>query len=144
MKRLLVVLSFCFSVMILHAQYYQHLNVPVQVGSHLLKYPWVGGMNNPQFSECDLNHDGIQDLFVFDRTGKKVYTFINNGTANTIDYVYAPHYEKNFPHMRNWALLEDFNCDGIADIFTDTTLGIRVFKGYYDGNNELQFQVVQY
>jgi hypothetical protein len=60
------------------------------------KFPWVGGFNNAQFSEVDLNGDGLQDLFVFDRAGNKTYTFLNNGTAGTFDYIYAPQFEAVF------------------------------------------------
>lgn len=141
MKTYFLLFVLLLSFKISEAQFYQHFNVPVQYGNHLLQYAWVGGLNNPQFGECDLNHDGINDLMIYDRTGAKVYTFLNNGTPNTVDYTYAPHYEKNFPHIRSWGVLQDFNCDGIADLFVDTTLGIKVYKGYYDGSNELHFNL---
>lgn len=101
--------------------------------------PWVGGLNNPQFSEADLNNDGILDLVIFDRTGDRLLTFSNSGMANNVDYNYAPIFEKNFPKMDSWCLLLDFNCDNIEDIFTHTTLGTKVYKGYYNADNELCF-----
>lgn len=110
-----------------------------------MKYPWAGGLNNAQFSAVDLNNDGITDLFIFDRAGNKVYTFINHGTPNTVDYTYEPGYESNFPKMENWALLLDYNCDGIADIFTFTNnpaTGIRVFSGSYGADNKILFQLI--
>ncbi len=109
-----------------------------------LKYAWAGGLNNAQFSAVDLNGDGVQDLFIFDRTGDKVYTFLNGGTANTIDYTYAPEFESHFPLLENWALLVDYNCDNVQDIFTFTNnpaTGIRVFRGFYDGANTIQFVI---
>ena len=39
-------------------------------------YAWAGGMDYCQFSNIDLNFDGVQDLFVFDRTCNKVLTFL--------------------------------------------------------------------
>ena len=108
------------------------------------KFPMAGGFNNPQFSAVDLNGDGVQDLFVFDRSGNEIYTFINGGTLNTIDYSYAPEYESHFPVLANWALLVDYNCDGAADIFTYTNYpaaGIKVYDGYYDENNTIQFSL---
>jgi len=42
----------------------------------ILKNPWAGGLNFLQVSDIDLNYDGIMDLFVFDRTGNKVSTFV--------------------------------------------------------------------
>ncbi|MBL4578584.1 MAG: hypothetical protein JKX74_08930, partial [Flavobacteriales bacterium] len=32
-----------------------------------LKNPWAGGLNSPQFSQIDLNGDGIKDLFIYER-----------------------------------------------------------------------------
>ncbi len=88
---------------------------------------WVGGLNAPQFSVIDLNNDGIKDLFVFDRSGNKSLTFLNGGTPNTIDYTYAPQYERYFPAIRSWCLLRDFNADGKEDIFTSVPGGIKVY-----------------
>ncbi|HRI28074.1 MAG TPA: T9SS type A sorting domain-containing protein [Chitinophagales bacterium] len=128
--------------------FYRRTDVPVTAGGALLKYPWTGGLNNPQFSEADLNNDGIQDLVIFDRSSETFYTFLNGGTPNQTDYTYAPQYEAFFPALKNWALLTDFDCDGIADLFTgtvsaDALLGdaIRVFKGQYTANNELTFSL---
>lgn len=95
----------------------------------VLKFPWAGGLNAPQFSEIDLNADGILDLFIFDREGSKVLTFINGGTKGKVDYTYAPEYEGAFPPMVEFALLVDYNNDSKQDIFThDGGGGIRVFK----------------
>src|SRR4051812_23026413 len=60
--------------------------IPVKENGNWLKMPWVGGHNYCQFSDIDINLDGIKDLFVFDRTGYKVTTYINGGTPNTVDY----------------------------------------------------------
>ncbi|HAP01125.1 MAG TPA: hypothetical protein DCQ93_04295 [Bacteroidetes bacterium] len=124
------------------AQYFPNYELPLLKGTVPYKMPWVGGLNNPQFSAADLNEDGIKDLVIFDRTGNKLLTFLNGGTPNTVDYSYAPQYEKNFPVMENWCLLLDFNCDGIEDIFTEARpipSGISVYKGYYNSDSELCF-----
>ena len=57
-------------------------------GSDTLTNPWTGGFNAVQISKMDLNFDSLEDLFVFDRTGNKITTFINNGST----YSYAPEY----------------------------------------------------
>ncbi len=121
------------------AQYFPNYDIELLKGTIPYKMPWVGGLNNPQFSAADLNDDGILDLVIFDRTGKRLMTFTNSGTNNAIDYNYAPKFEKNFPKMDSWCLMLDFNCDNIEDIFTHTTLGTKVFKGYYNSDDELCF-----
>lgn len=103
------------------------------LNNELLKHAWSGGLNAPQFSNIDLNDDGIQDLFVFDRDGDRVLTFINGGQSGVVDYTYAPEYEKFFPSMTDWALLVDYNNDGKADIFTYNSAGIKVFKNTSSG-----------
>ena len=125
-------LSTCLTIMLLSAsvafgQYGPNHTIPGYLGGTPLRYPWAGGLNNPQFSSADIDHDGLNDLVVFDRAGSKLYTFRNNGGAYPNNYDYAPRFETNFPEMDSWCLLTDFNCDGTADIFTRTTLGIRVY-----------------
>jgi hypothetical protein len=89
---------------------------------------FAGGLEAPQFSAIDLNNDAIKDLFIFDRRGGKILTFINKGTPGQVSYTYAPQYEDFFPKLHNWVLLVDYNYDGKEDIFTLGSSGIRVFK----------------
>jgi hypothetical protein len=117
--------------------------VPVFVNSSPLLFPWAGGMNFCQFSDIDLNQDGILDLFVFDRSGNRVTTYINNGTANQVDYVLAPQYVSKFPLMHDWALLRDYNCDGKMDIFTCGIAGFSMYKNTSTLATGLQFQLVK-
>lgn len=77
----------------------------LSVNGDTLKNPWSGGFNSVQFSEIDLNLDGIKDLFVFDRTGNRISTFINAGQANQITYTHDPSYIQNFPKgLHDWVL----------------------------------------
>ena len=110
----------------------------------IFQYPWAGGMNSCQFGEVDMNMDGIKDLFVFDRQGDRVMTFVNGGTANTIDYEYAPQYIDNFPELYDWAILVDYNMDGKEDIFTYSKdyPGIMVYKNI--SGTELDFALEVY
>ena len=142
-KTLLIVS--CLLTMQSNAQMLYHLPIDMAENGQTLSLGDFGGLNNPQFSEADLNNDGINDLVIFDRTDDRFFTFINGGTANTVDYTYAPEYTENFPMVNKWALLRDYNCDGIMDLFarpTDPIDGIRVWKGSYTNNNQLTFTLV--
>jgi hypothetical protein len=116
------------------------------------KYAWAGGMDYCQFSNIDLNFDGIQDLFVFDRSNNKVLTFLQLNPTGTSNFVYAPQYESKFPEYNNiynayedeqflfsWVLLVDYNCDGKKDIFASRSGGIKVFKNTGNSTDGLSF-----
>lgn len=92
-----------------------------------LKNPWAGGFNSPQFSEVDIDRDGIKDIFVFDRTGNRKSCFINAGIPNQAIYTHAPEYNHLFPVLREWAILRDYNCDGKMDIFTYSSGGMAAY-----------------
>lgn len=118
-------------------------SILVRVSGSYLANPWAGGLNFIQMSSIDLNLDGKKDLFVFDRTGNKIRTFINNGTVGTPDYTYAPQYETKFPVLQEWALLVDYNCDGKEDIFSYSKVGggFDVYKNISTVSTGLQFQL---
>ncbi len=124
------------------AQSTRYDSIPVIISGDTLKNAWAGGLNSPQFSQIDLNGDGIKDLFIFERNGNIVKTFLNKGTPDSIDYVYAPEYEAKFPQMKNWALLVDYNCDGKEDIFTSVFSGIAVYRNDSDSINGLKFTLI--
>lgn len=119
-------------------------SIPVFINSNSLLFPWAGGLNFCQFSDIDLNQDGIMDLFVFDRSGNKIQTYINQGTPNQVDYILAPQYVSKFPRMHDWALLRDYNCDGKMDIFTYSIAGFSIYKNISTVATGLQFQLMQY
>ena len=135
---LFVTLQVCFA----QNAKYRVLSVPVVRNTLDLRDPWAGGLNSPQFSSIDLNHDNYMDLFVFDRVGDKVLTYLNNGNGTDSTYVYAPQYETLFPSdLNSWALIRDYNKDGIPDIFTHANAGSRVYKGSLE-QNVLRFNLV--
>ena len=122
----------------LSAQNLQRVQIPVSQNGVLLQNAFAGGMNAPQFSYADLNNDGLKDLVVFDRVGEVWKTYLNNGSNSDMPYTFAPEYIKNMPKCTYWALLRDYNCDGIADMFTNRPNGVRVYRGFYQ-NNQLKF-----
>lgn len=128
----------------------------VVVQGDTLLNAYAGGLDNPQFSSVDLNNDGVQDLFVFDRIPNNYGTyfchrlpFINVGSTHESRYIYAPEYENDFPSVDNFMLLRDYNCDGIKDIFAYEppslqpygVFGLKVYQGYYV-NNHIAFMPV--
>ncbi len=139
---LIAVLIYTFS----YAQNLQQQNLPFFENNKKLDLALTGGFNNPQFSEVDINNDGIQDLFVFDKTGDVPMYFMNKGTADQIDYHFAPDYAIDFPPVRSWVLLRDFNCDGIMDLFAHNQVpaGITVYQGYYDNDKIAYTKIVDY
>ena len=108
------------------AQYIPVNNISFIQWGQEIDAPLTGGFTAAQFSEIDINNDGKQDLFIFDRGGWNYLSLINNGEGN---YTYAPEYHNTFPKMEDWALLRDFNCDGIQDIFTYYIGSTKVYKG---------------
>lgn len=109
----------------------------------------TGGLNNPQFSAIDLDGDGVKDLVYFDRQGFVVVPFLNGGTANTVDYTYAPEYSYRFPKVERWMLLRDYNCDLLEDLFAykyDSNTGkvsITVYETSRDVQNKVEFTMVK-
>ncbi len=140
-----IVLAICF-LYSANAQVLTQQQITVEEGLALWN-PLSGGLNNPQFSEVDLNNDGINDLFIFDKDGDVVLTFENGGTPNQIDYTLNPELKVNFPEFKNWAMFRDYDLDGIMDLFCHSIVpgigGITVYKGSYDSNNILEFTLVQ-
>lgn len=118
-------------------------SIPVDQEGTPLKFPWAGGMDYCQFSNIDLDFDGDLDLFVFDRTCDKIMTFIQEGEAGEVNFQYAPEYEEQFPeNLVNWALLVDYDCDGLPDIFTSTLGGSKVFRNTGDAGSGHSFELI--
>ncbi|WP_242926512.1 T9SS type A sorting domain-containing protein [Pontibacter vulgaris] len=134
MKNLYLLLILYFSLSLYTSgqslpQFKLRHDVPVITPAGTLAMPWSGGLNTPQFSAIDLNKDGREDLFIFDRTQRKVFTYLAVQVAGSWKYTYKPEYEVYFPeNLEAWVLLRDYNCDGLKDIFTSSPLGIRVYR----------------
>lgn len=120
----------------LPAQILEPWTVPVTEGNDQLAHPFAGGLNNPQVSAFDFNRDGVQDLFVFDRTGNVILPFVKTDETGEANYQYHPEYAASFPALTNWVLLRDYNRDGVNDIFAYSDIpgidGIAVYTSRYD------------
>ena len=145
MRHLLLLLSVIIHIPIFSQHYSRVDSIYVKANGNWLKMPWAGGLNHCQFSDIDLDMDGIKDLVAFDRTGNKINTFINKGTPGQVDYASKPEYAKFFPHVESWMLLIDYNCDGKEDLFTfnyGTPSGVTVYKNT-STSTTLQFTLVK-
>ncbi len=138
---LLILLTFSVAA---QAPSLTRFTAPVTVEGQTLAWPFAGGLNNPQPSSADLDNDGDDDLYIFDRLGGAQLAF---RTETDGSLTYAPELTVNFPPLDAWALLRDYNGDGIMDIFaySDAIIdGIMVYQGYYDDDNLLAFNRYQF
>lgn len=125
------------------SQSFPEITFPVLEAGKVLAYPFAGGMNAPQFSQADLNADGIRDVVVFDRAGFSVQTWLGTAVPGDTGLVYAPQYAAVFPPVNSWMLLRDFDQDGAMDVFTaggddPEEPAIVIYKGYFN-NGVLAF-----
>lgn len=107
---------------------------------HCLLFPWSGGLNSIKISEIDLNRDGYKDLFIFEKNGNRILTFLNQGIADSSSFHFAPDYAHYFPKLHDWVILKDYNLDGKEDIFTYGLAGITLYKNI--SQNEPAFELV--
>ncbi|RMG79631.1 MAG: T9SS C-terminal target domain-containing protein [Bacteroidetes bacterium] len=140
-------LSLIFAATGASAQQFERFSAEVIQNGQTLPYPFTGGINTPQLSAPDLNADGVPDLYIFDRVGNVHLTFINMGTPDQTDYVFAPEYARRLPVCVNWVAMRDYNHDGAADLFThagnEGVSGVRVFKGHFEGDT-LAFERIEF
>ena len=127
-----------FLPLLLSAQLFPGGNINVIHGSEILKNPWAGGLDKPQFSASDINNDNLKDIIVFDSKANKWLVFLNEGSQG---FKYVPHYEALYPEIIKMGLIRDYNCDGLGDIFAHTNQGIQVFKNTNENWNPSFVQV---
>lgn len=107
-------------------------DIPVIINNQSVLNPWCGGLNQPQFSVADLNDDGLSDIYVFEKAGNVHLAWINTGEG----YVYSPEPVENFPAVRYFSLLRDYDNDGIVDLLAhgysvSSAPGITAWKGAF-------------
>ena len=125
---------FCLLPLLSQAQFSFNKNFsPVVVhASDTLTMAWMGGLNNPQFSNIDFDLDGDNDIFIFDRSGDVKLAFKVQNTGTETLYIPLLDELSDFPDLSAWTLLLDYNQDGKTDIFSHSDSipggGISVFK----------------
>lgn len=98
--------------------------IPVQIGLDTLNHPFTGGLSAPQWSPIDMDDDGDEDAFCFDRDGNRILVFENLGGS----WKERPDWSVGWPNVKHWALLRDFDCDGKPDLFTGYQNSIHVWR----------------
>lgn len=141
---LLIVL---WNVQGVEAQEIRKMSFPATEFGRELKFPFAGGMDAPQFSQVDLNRDGLPDIFVFDRQGNTAIPFVTDFREGVFDYKIDWDVLEYFPKLQEWALLKDFNGDGIEDLFASTNepgvQGVDVYRGRIE-NGKLAFDKMRF
>jgi hypothetical protein len=97
----------------------------VTIDEEAMPHPFTGGLSAPQWSEIDVDWDGDLDLFAFDRDGSRVLVFEKTdggGWKERLDW------GQGWPALKHWALLRDFDCDGLPDLFTGYQNSIHVYR----------------
>ncbi|MEL6391887.1 MAG: T9SS type A sorting domain-containing protein, partial [Bacteroidota bacterium] len=112
----------------------------VTTGEDVFSLAWEGGLNSPQPGKADLDGDGRDDLFIFERMGDLPLAF----RATPTNYEAAPELLEHWPieNLNGWVVLRDYNQDGAIDIFaySDTSEeGILVYRGERRPDGLLEF-----
>ena len=115
--------------------------IPVTIDGQLLKAPWAGGLNTPQFSTLDYDYDGDEDLLIFDRSADQIRLFkysVQNG---------LPHYEIDLrahlffpPNLYYRVTTHDYDQDGRKDLFCYAIGGIQAYRNIGNAASGLQWQ----
>jgi hypothetical protein len=139
MKNSVFVFVFIFSCVFASAQtLIREDRVHVVDGGLLLENAWAGGLNSPQFSELDLDLDGLMDLFVFDRSGDRFLTFLMNSDGT---YKHTRAFDDAFfMSMHNFVSARDMNCDGKNDLLVNVQNGVEVYLNVSTEEAGLEFE----
>ncbi|MFK8162341.1 MAG: T9SS type A sorting domain-containing protein [Lewinella sp.] len=116
----------------------------VEVEGRPLPLAWFGGLNTPQTQAEDLDGDGIDDLYFFDKAGEIHLAMRGDGNGN---YEEAPELTKHFPDSTSgWIMLRDFDVDGTPDMFTyaEGVDGVRVLGGHRRTDGLLEFSLIEF
>ena len=93
----------------------------------------LGGLNSPQVSLADIDGDGVDDLYLFDRDGDVHLALRRDGGRPAGEWVYAPELTSGWPAVISFAALRDFDADGVPDLFAISSApgqsALEVYRG---------------
>lgn len=120
-------------------------NIPVTAQGSPLHLAWAGGANSIQMGKIDLDGDGVKDLMLFDRSGDKVITLLNSGSPGLGGYTVTREFDDVYPfkQLHDWALLYDYDCDGLEDIMSYSQAGFSVYRNTSE-NGQLSFEMATF
>ena len=116
----------------------------VTAGGEELPLAWFGGLNAPQTQQADLDGDGRDDLYIFDKAGQ-----LHLGLRATAagDYEVAPELTEFFPpDITQWTILRDFDGDDVPDLFAFAAAvsGVEVHRGSRRADGRLRFELIDF
>lgn len=145
MIRLILFLGLVAIVSVSQAQFgFQYdPNIPVYHGSDSLSRAWDGGLNHPQFGAIDIDFDGQDDLFIFDRSSNQIRVYLTKTDANGNPYYAYEHDGHKYfpPGIRFRAAIVDYDLDGRPDLFTYGVGGVKVYRNVGSATDGLQWEV---
>jgi len=130
----IILFSVLYCCLASYAQSYTFPDVTVTKGPDTLFNAMDGGMNSPQFSQFDIDGDGLKEIIIFDKLGDKFLVYGYNTSKKRYEYIADPPVQ--FPTVDDLALIRDYDGDGIMDLFAipvDDIVGFAVWKGIKAG-----------
>ncbi len=108
-----------FFPIISYSQYFDTFECQVSKDGKILSFPFTGGFDSPQFTETDINNDGLLDIYVFDRNGSVSSVFLRENNNSLYPYRFTKEFNIDFPKsLAGFSTIIDFNGDGLLDIFS--------------------------
>lgn len=131
-----IALSFCQATPAQSIEYQQANNIPLNTSTGNISNAWAGGLNSSTFSTFDFDQDGVKDLLVFDRQQNRPIVFLAKQNA----YVFDLNYMSVLPPLSQYAMFYDYDKDNKLDLFTSTSLGIKVYRNV-STPSQIKFQL---
>ncbi|MBI3234881.1 MAG: hypothetical protein HYZ42_12755 [Bacteroidetes bacterium] len=103
-----------------------------QLFGSAIKMPFVGGFQTAFAQPIDLNNDGLKDLIIFDKSDRKILTFIDTSKTNH-GYMYDPKYEAYINFISSWFLVRDYDRDGRDDFFVGANGNVSLYRNVSKG-----------